>query len=208
MLFRSILDIGVIFKGNTPVGDDCCSRFKEEFDAIVVATGTINDMTKSFQLVGTPKGLEVNKDTFETSEEGIFAVGNVLRSSKLAIRSLGQGKEAAFSVIQYLEGRPIKGEPRIFNSRFGKLHQLEFAEYLKEAIPGGRIYTGDKSQGFTKEQAMEEAARCLHCDCRAIDNCQLRDWSDHYNAVQKRFQTSPRRAMTKQFQTEIGRAHV
>lgn len=199
---QAILDTGVIFKGNTTVDGDCCSRFKEEFDSIVVATGTINDFTKSFQLAGSPKGLEVNKDTYETSETGIFAVGNVLRSSKLAIRSLGQGKEAAFSVIQYLEGRPIKGEPRIFNSRFGKLHQLEFAEYLKEAIPGGRIHTGGKSQGFTKEQAMEEAARCLHCDCRAVDNCQLRDWSDHYNAVQKRFQTSPRRAMTKQFQTD------
>jgi len=199
---QTILDTGIVFKGNTPVGDECCSRFKEEFDAIVVATGTLNDLTKSFQLAGTPKGLEVNRDTYETSEEGIFAVGNVIRSSKLAIRSLGQGKEAAFSVIQYLGGKPVKGEPRRFNSKFGKLHQLEFAEYLKESHPGNRIYTSGKPEGFTKEQAVEEATRCLHCDCRAIDNCQLRDWSDHYQAVQKRFQSSPRKAITKHFQTE------
>ena len=136
---QSILDTGVIFKGNTAVDDDCCSRFKNEFDAIIVATGTINDLTKSFQLAGTPKGLEVNRETFETSESGIFAVGNVLRSSKLAIRSLGQGKSAAYSAIQYMEGMPVVGEPRVFNSKFGKLHQLEFAEYLQEAHTGKRL---------------------------------------------------------------------
>jgi len=199
---QSILDTGVIFKGNTPVGDECCSKFKEEFDAIIVATGIINDLTKSFQLEGTPKGLEVNKDTYETSEKGIFAVGNVIRSSRLAIRSLAQGKEAAYSAIQYMEGKPVAGEPLLFNSRFGKLQHTEFPEYLKEAHPGKRLFPGHTAGGFTREQAMEEAARCMHCDCRAIDNCQLRDWSGHYHAVQKRFMTSPRRAMTKQFQTD------
>lgn len=199
---QSILDTGVIFKGNTAVDDDCCSRFKNEFDAIIVATGTINDLTKSFQLAGTPKGLEVNRETFETSESGIFAVGNVLRSSKLAIRSLGQGKSAAYSAIQYMEGMPVVGEPRVFNSKFGKLHQLEFAEYLQEAHTGKRLNPVNIEAGFSKEQAMEEAARCLHCDCRAMDDCLLREWSDHYKAVQKRFMTTPRRAMTKHFQSE------
>jgi hypothetical protein len=199
---QSILDTGVIFMGNTAVGDECCSRFKEEYDAIIVATGTINDLVKSFQLNGSPKGLEVNRDTYETSEKGIFAVGNVIRPSRLAIRSLGQGKEAAYSAIQYMEGRPVVGEPKIFNSRFGKLHQTEFAEYLKEARPGKRLFPENVDKGFSAALAMEEAARCLRCDCRAIDNCQLRQWSHHYGAQQKRFQSSPRRDITKQFQTD------
>lgn len=41
----------------------------------------------------------------------------------------------------------------------------------------------------------------MHCDCRAADNCKLRIYSDIYKADQKRFQTTPRRAITKQFQT-------
>lgn len=198
---QSILNTGVIFKGNTEVCDEYCSKLKKEYDAVVVATGILNDQTKSFQLAGTPKGIEVNKNTYETSEIGIFAVGNVLRSSKLAIRSLGQGKEVSFSVMQYLEGKPIYGEPKIFNSRFGKLHHFEFSEYLKESKPGHRLLTYGKEEGFSRELAMEEAARCMHCDCRAIDNCLLRNWSDHYQAVQKRFQTTPRKAITKHFQT-------
>jgi len=199
---QSILDTGVIFKGNHPVGDECCSRFKEEFDAIIVTTGNLNDLTKSFQLAGTPKGLEVNRDTFETSEPGVFAAGNVLRSSKLAIRSLGQGKTAAYSAIQYLLGQPVRGEYRKFNSRVGKLMESEWSEYLLESHSGKRQDPENIEVGYTREMAMQEASRCLHCDCRAIDNCLLRDWSDHYKAIQKRFQTSARRSVTKHFQTE------
>ena len=31
------------------------------------------------------------------------------------------------------------------------------------------------AKGFTNEQAVTEARRCLHCDCRKNDNCRLRD---------------------------------
>jgi ferredoxin len=145
--------------------------------------------------------LEVDKTTYETDEKGVFAVGNVLRSSRLAIRSLGQGKEVAFSVWQYLNGMEIKGEPRLFNSRFGRLHQTEFAEYLKESLPHRRISPVTLAEGFSREEAVVEAQRCMRCDCRAADNCKLRDYSHSYHADQKRFQSSPRKPVTKNFQT-------
>ncbi|HOI50680.1 MAG TPA: FAD-dependent oxidoreductase, partial [Prolixibacteraceae bacterium] len=135
---EAVLGAGVRFIGNTPVDDQVFNQLKADYDAVVVATGNLDDLTKSYQLAGTPKGLEVNRDTYETSETGIFAIGNVLRSSRLAVRSVGQGKEVAFSVLQYLNGEKISGEPRRFNSRFGKLLQQEFAEYLKESVTGQR----------------------------------------------------------------------
>ncbi len=52
----------------------------------------------------------------------------------MAIRALGQGKEAAFSVDQFLQGKAVKGEAFRFNSRFGKLDPAEYAEYLKESV--------------------------------------------------------------------------
>lgn len=194
---QTIIDCGVNFTGNTIVDNDFFSRLKENYNAVIVATGTLNDLSKSFQLAGTPNGLEVNKKTFETSEKGVFAVGNVLRSSRIAIRSLGQGKDVAYSVLQYIQGQYLVGEPRLFNSRFGKLIQTEFAEYLKESISVTRMLEDKNGNGLTKEQAMQEASRCLRCDCRAINNCQLRNWSDYYGAVQKRFNTSPRRTVKK-----------
>jgi NADPH-dependent glutamate synthase beta subunit-like oxidoreductase len=198
---NSIFQTGIAFTGNFTVDDSAFEELKKNFDAIVVASGNIDDFTKSFGLKGNPRGLEVNRRTYETDEKGVFAVGNVLRSSKLAIRSLGQGKEAAFSVWQYLNGKKITGEPRLFNSRFGRLHQTEFAEYLKESSPHLRVFPEAYSQGFSPEEAVKEAQRCMHCDCRAAGDCKLRDYSDFYLADQKRFLYSPRRAMTKSFQT-------
>ena len=86
------------------------------------------------------KELVANKDSYQTSDEKVFAIGNVLRSSRLAVRSVGQGKEVAFSVMQYFNGQEPKGEPRLFNSRFGKLVAAEFSEYLKESVNEKRTF--------------------------------------------------------------------
>ena len=164
-----------------------------------MATGTIGENSELFGLNASPKGIIADKNSYQTSEKKVFAIGNVLRSSRLAVRSVGQGKEVAFSVVQYFNGQEPKGEPRLFNSRFGKLVNDEFAEYLKESVDGKRTFPekGGHS-GFSKEEAIAEAKRCLHCDCRAIDDCKLREYSDQYQVDQKRFKTSERRNITKQ----------
>ena len=64
---------------------------------------------KSWGLSLNAKGIEADKNSYQTSEKGVFAIGNSLRSSKLAIRSVGQGKEVAFSVLQHLSGKGAKG---------------------------------------------------------------------------------------------------
>ncbi len=195
----SILKTGVEFQGGKEINSDIFESFKKEFDAIIIATGSISENSKLFGLKAGPKGIVADRNTYRTSDEKIFAIGNVLRSSKLAVRSVGQGKEVAFSVMQFFNKQEIKGEPRIFNSRFGRLVVDEFAEYIKESVEGKRVLpeTGGHS-GFSKEEAIAEAKRCLHCDCRAMDDCKLREYSDGYNVNQRRFKTSKRRNITKQ----------
>ena len=195
----SIFKTGVEFLGGKDITKEVFETLKKDFDAIVVATGTVPENADFFGLKANPKGILADKDSYQTSEKNVFAIGNVLRSSRLAVRSVGQGKEVAFSVLQYLKGQEPKGEPRIFNSRFGKLVVDEFAEYIKESVEGKRVYpiSGGHSS-FSKDEAVAEAKRCLHCDCRAIDNCKLRTYSDQYQVDQKRFKTSERRHITKQ----------
>ena len=148
--------------------------------------------------------MTADKDSYQTSENGVFAIGNSLRSSRLAVRSVGQGKEVAWSVKQYLSGEEPKGEPRMFNSRFGRLVREEFAEYLKESVERIRISpSGGEQAGFTKEEAVIEAQRCLHCDCREIEKCKLRIYSNEYNANQKRFMGNERKPVTKHFAHDI-----
>lgn len=196
---EAILKTGVEFQGGKDITKEVFETLKKDFDAVVIATGTVPENADFFGLNATSKGIVSDKDSYQTSEKNVFAIGNVLRSSRLAVRSVGQGKEVAFSVLQYFNGQEPKGEPRIFNSRFGKLVVDEFAEYIKESVEGKRIFpeAGGHSS-FSKEEAIAEAERCLHCDCRAIDNCKLREYSNQYNVDQKRFKTSERRYITKQ----------
>ena len=193
-----ILNTGVDFQGGKEINAKVFENLKKDFDAVVVATGAVTEDSEIFGLKNTQKGILADRNSYQTSEKNVFAIGNALRSSRLAVRSVGQGKEVAFSVLQFFNGQDPEGEPRLFNSRIGKLVSDEFSEYLKESKVAKRNYPeGSGYSGFSKEEAIAEAERCLHCDCRAIDDCKLREYSDQYQADQKRFKTSERRNITK-----------
>ncbi len=195
---ETILNTGVEFKGKKEINSKDFDCLLKDFDAVVLSTGKISEGIKTFGIETTPKGIIADKNSYQTSQENVFAIGNALRPSRLAVRSVAQGKDVAFSVVQYLNGEAPQGELRLFNSRFGKLVAAEFSEYLKESTDKKRLVPEKgKSSGFSQEEAVAEAQRCLHCDCRAIDDCKLRIYSDKYQADQKRFKTSERKKIKK-----------
>jgi predicted molibdopterin-dependent oxidoreductase YjgC len=61
-----------------------------------------------------------------------------------------------------------------FTSRIGRLEESELKEWLKEC--NGK---GLRSEEITDlYSASGEAESCMHCDCRAADNCGLRDLAE------------------------------
>lgn len=193
-----ILKTGVVFHGGTKINETLFKEIKSKSDAVVIAFGSVDNAVDIWGLKGTAKGITVDRNSFQTSLPGVFAIGNSLRSSRLAVRSVGQGKEVAFSVWQFLNNQPVTGEHRMFNSRFGKLVSEEYAEYLKESVVAMKTIPGKGVQfGFSDEEAIAEAKRCMRCDCRAIDDCKLRLYSDRYNVDQRRFKISERRKVTR-----------
>lgn len=64
-----------------------------------------------------------------------------------------------------------------FRSHIGKLEETELQEWLKEcsgkAIRSREIYDFNSAAG--------EAESCMHCDCRAADDCRLRDLADEFS---------------------------
>lgn len=174
------------------------------FDAIIIATGDYNEeMFTGFGLQTTKHGLAMNKGTYQTDHKKIFVCGNVILPRYMAIHSLAQAKIAAKSVHSYLSGIEPEVKKGKFNSKFGRLHESEFHEYLKESIPDKRIVlTSGKLGDYTKEQAMLEALRCMHCDCRKLDNCKLRDYSDEYVADRRKFLFGERKIIKKYEQHE------
>jgi NADPH-dependent glutamate synthase beta subunit-like oxidoreductase len=179
--------------------DSFRNTIRKEFDATIIATGNYDEKSLfDFGLEATAIGLTINRVTHETNIKGVFACGNTYRSRRMAIHSLAQGKIAAESANMYLKGLEPKGKPQLFNSKFGKLFESEFQEYLKESTPDSRVELSNGKLGdFSKEQAMLEAARCMHCDCRKLDNCKLRDLSTEYNADRKKFLFGERKTLKK-----------
>jgi len=64
-----------------------------------------------------------------------------------------------------------------FNSRIGKLSDSELKEWLKECIGNGTRIR--EISDF--ESAAIEAENCMHCDCRASENCKLRYLAEEYS---------------------------
>lgn len=198
-----IRGLGAEFKMEYLVDRDKFREISKGSDAILIAAGMNGTGVENWGLDMTDRGVDADMSTYRVGETGIFVAGSALRPAKLAIRTLGQGKEVSFSIDQYLQGKQVEGEKFMFNSRFSRLMDIEIAEYLKESVEGKRIEPAEPSEGLDREQVMREAARCLHCDCRDIDTCRLRIYSDAYHADQKRFKSEERKPIKKYLQRNV-----
>ncbi|MDY0097999.1 MAG: 2Fe-2S iron-sulfur cluster-binding protein [Bacteroidales bacterium] len=69
-----------------------------------------------------------------------------------------------------------------FSSRIGKIEPAELKEWMKECEGQGIRCTEINSP----EDAVNESMNCMHCDCRAADNCRLRDLADEYRVKDPR----------------------
>ena len=197
---------GAEFRLNTEINQEFYNKsLKVEFDAIVFATGDFNKSKLSeFNFESGNYGIIVNRSTFEVNDAGVFACGNIIRSRRMAVTSVAQGKAAALSVHQYLNGLKPDKKKRMFNSKFGKLQNDELGEYVKESTLDKRIVLANgKVDDFSHEQAVTEAKRCMHCDCRKPNSCKLRIYADEYQADRKKFLFGDRKTIKKYFQHEL-----
>lgn len=163
--------LGVKFEMKTRVDlDTGIEEMRKKYDAVFVATGK----------------------SFETSAEGVFSSGDAASKRKMAVAAVAAGKNAAVSIVQYLSGEEVTGGVRPFNSRMGKLQEGEIEMFVETASKRQRNEPVSKEGGFSNEEAVEEANRCLHCDCRKPDICKLRKYAGKYNAKGNAFKAGRR----------------
>jgi ferredoxin len=180
---KSIADLGVEFQMDRTLGEDIrLESLRGEFDAVVLAVGSLEPEERGrLNLDHTPRGFAIDRKTFTTSLPGVFAGGNAVSPSRLAIRSAAHGKEIALSVGRYLELGSAAGPAPRFNSVMGKLQEGEIAEFMKEAESSERTVPEEgQSSGYSASEAVQEAGRCLGCDCRKPETCRLRSLADEY----------------------------
>ena len=188
------LDIEVIrrmggdFRMNTEVTPVVYKEIVDSSDAVVIAVGhRLVESMSEFSYELDPK---------------VFVCANIIHKHSMAIASAAMGKRFALETDQYLTGKARRHRLK-FNSKISHITSVELEEYLKESIPGARTEP-EKGfmQGFGKEEAEAEAARCLHCDCRKAADCRLRIFSDAYHVDRKKYAGDTRKLLTKEFRHE------
>ena len=193
---------GVAFELNTRIDSGQFGVLKKIHKYIIVATGIFDQHTsENFGLEqnSLKKGLKPVDGLYATSIDGVFVCGSVIKPIRMAVQAVAEGKAVAHFINSLEENQRGKLPPRIFNSKFSKLKNEEIDEYLKESVPGDKLEPADQLDGFIPEEAIEEAKRCLRCDCRKPVSCKLRIYAEEYGASQNTYKTEDRNLVTKKF---------
>ncbi len=150
------------------------SEFDIEIDQLIPAIGQRPDQAPlegveglTFTKWGT---VEVDPVTYATGREGVFAGGDLYTGPDIAITAVGAGKEAAGSILRYLDGEDL-GAGRKKDETTDPLYRpVPEAEPVKERAPmphldpARRRATFDEVElGYDEESGRDEASRCLNC---------------------------------------------
>ncbi len=170
------------------------------FDMVLLAVGQTPELAALRNGGGFP-GLEtlrnttlvVNPETLETNIPGVFAGGDVIYGPSTVIAAMGAGKRAAEAIDKYLQGLPLEGfethmppplvrrgesfRPHPYSAPYSALPKKPRASIPKLALSARARGFGEVELGYSEEQAVAEAQRCLHCgvcvDCyQCVKACQ------------------------------------
>lgn len=127
------------------------------FDAAYIATGQS----------GSDFGLTLaHAPSQSTGTPGVFMGGRLTGASDM--EAIMQGAVAAASIEKYIQTGLMGGIEETFHQSCA----YDFPAKAAEAKPA--VSPSSSEQYYTADEAVEEAARCLLCDCTACrDNCEL-----------------------------------
>ncbi|MGD2146723.1 MAG: FAD-dependent oxidoreductase, partial [Anaerolineae bacterium] len=177
------------------------SEFVLECDTAVMAIGQVVDPSCveacAVQLTRW-NTIEVDEHTLETSLPGVFAGGDGVTGADIAVRAVAAGRLAAASIDQYMRGEEVVGLPELWSVSMGALDEVPEARFegiekidrhtQPELGMAERVCTFKEVElCFSEQAAVDEAARCLSCNCEALDDCQLREYAIEYGAGPERF---------------------
>ena len=122
--------------------------------------------------------VKVGEISAQTSENDIFAGGDVVTGPKFAIDAIAAGKEGAISISRLLRGRHLtdgrNAQYRSINTDKVKVELSRIQNIERQSVPevdhAKAVHTfEDLRQGLTEEQIKKEALRCLHCGQSVVD---------------------------------------
>ncbi len=151
------------------------TEFEIEVDTVIPAFGQYSDTN---WLQAEELGLEVNKrgvplldlDTWMTSRPGLFAGGDFTQGSRNLISAIADGRDAAAAINRYLGGvdKPAEAAEEIELPDYRRGMVDDYESIPHEMIPSLPLKdrysnTRETETGYTPEQAVSQARRCLQC---------------------------------------------
>ena len=149
------------------------SEFSMIFDTIIAAIGQHPEIPRQFDLKkDNGNVIQVDPDNLATSREGVFAGGDVVSGPASVIEAIAAGRKAASSIDKFLGGDGIIEESLVETPAtvpYTGSREEGFADLKREKMstrPLSERHDGfsEVELGFTEDQAIKEAKRCLSCD--------------------------------------------
>jgi glutamate synthase (NADPH) small chain len=182
--------LGIEVRLNTPVGESAqakisLSALTKEFDAVYLGVGPSGAASFAHDLKLRADGrFEIDQLTFATSNDKVFAGGTqryaVSPDDFSPITSTYDGRYAVLSLERHFQHASLSAnreqqgafETKLFTSTKG----IEPASVAPMAKP---------EQGYSQEEALAEASRCLHCEC--LECVKVCEYLANYKKYPKRY---------------------
>lgn len=143
-------------------------------------------------------GVQVDRHHLTTNLPGVFAAGSIAQSGRYAVHGSASGKQAAHLINRFLKGEStLEHEP--INVRMHHVTDEEKAIFWGDRTHAGRVEDptiagptrrnsfSEVVSGLDPQAALQEAKRCLQCDCAKKKTCSLRNLSTELEASPKAF---------------------
>jgi len=167
------------------------SEFGVDVDSVIAAIGQAPKVPEQFHVeIGRFGNVIVAEgDTFATSQEGIFAAGDVVTGPASVVEAVGAAKKAAISIDKYLGGIGLLPVEEIKvkdpTSRHTFLERWQEKRDMEVSIVDGSVSVSVEKKrpempslpleerlggfdevelGLTQEMAIAEGQRCWRCD--------------------------------------------
>ncbi len=196
-----LANMGIHFRTGIELGQQITlDGLRRGFDAILITAGELaNSDGEKLGLPLTGGALKADPSTCRVTAPNIFAAGACVKPVKQLIRAMSEGRAAAECVHRYLRGQPPRRPEKTFSSLMGRLEPGELRDFLRTASQEHSVSPCARCSGLDRGEAVREAARCLHCDCRSSGNCLLQHYAQVYGADASRYR-SERRPFNQQVQ--------
>ena len=171
------------------------SEHELEYDNVIIAISQMPHLTglngkSKIELKKTKwNTIKANPETMQTNNSKIFAGGDLVLGPSTIIASMGQGRRAAESINKFVNNEPLenytthivntdvlRGEsfrPHSYAPTYKETKKLE-REEVPKIDAKFRINNFEEVEiGFTEDQAVKEASRCLNCGvCVECHECE------------------------------------